>query len=207
LAREKHPQGYDYNDEWNLLNEDKMDYKTPWYQQANDEYKYVSSRREKLLPYKQYLENMKIRFKKNQKIHKEEAKKYLMQYSSQNFIKQTRKYYVIDEFLNLPIGKYLISSLEKEGFNLVFNARKVEDNNAILYNKKLEKEIEISITHGISWCISYSAFVEYGVYENRRINCKDDKYKFDGCLIDDEIDYKIRVDKVIEKLLASSLLS
>lgn len=201
MARESHPKKYDYTDEWYLLNEESTN-KEPWtLRLTDDEYEYVFSRREKLLPYKKYLETLKKRLKKNKTRHQEDAKEYLMRYSSQNFIKQIYKYYFIDEFLNLKVGKYLISRLKEQGFVFVASASSLEDNRAVFYSKELEKEINIGILSGISWYISHSVLVEYEQFENCRIDCKNDKYDFDGCLIGKEIDHEIKVDNTIKKFI------
>lgn len=148
LARGIHPEGYGFEDEWYLQQDD--DVLERWTNQlADDEYAYITRRREELIPFTPYYQEQLKTLTANKKFHQEEVRKYFN--NSAKFIVPSFKYFTIGEFLQTPTGKNLISTLKAKNIVFKANARKAAKNEACFVDTLSGIELTLCVADGLYW--------------------------------------------------------
>jgi len=192
------PNGYTFEDEWIEMNEERVSSMPWWSNLCNEQYFYVSKKREEVLPYKTFYAEMIQRYETNKKKHRNEAIAYLSRFENAKLIESKYRYYFIQEFMNSEKGHYVESELKKHGFDRRESIGYHSSNQEAFYSKRFDMEIYFIIYDGIRWAFSYSSPNEYGM-----LTVKDVEADCHGlCLIDD-MDFKEKVDVGIGKLIVS----
>ena len=196
MALEISPDGYTFEDEWFVMNEERISSMPWWSNLCNEQYNYVSQRRDEILSYKAFYYEMMKRYETNRHIHQKEIKRYLSQYKQAKFIKPKYQYHFIREVMNTKLGHYVETELTKHGFLRQESMGCHRNNQEAFYSNILDIEIYFVIYDGIRWAFSYSIPDEYGMLTVNEIEADCSGL----CLIDDEKS-KEKVDEAIEKLL------
>jgi hypothetical protein len=198
LATKKHPLGYTFYDEWYDANEKRISTMPWWSNLCNELEVYETKKREALLPYKDFYDEMMQRYERNKIEHQKEAKNYLSKFKQSKFIKPTYKYYTIKEVMSMDLGKYVEQKLQEHGFVRQESFGCHRHNKEAFYSEDFNIEIYLSIYGGISWGFSYSSLNKFGL-----LTVKDMKAECEGlCLIEDQ-NYISHADQAVAKLLDS----
>jgi hypothetical protein len=198
MARKINLNGYTFSDEWYEINEERINSMPWWSNLCNEEYAYVSKKREEILPYKAFFDEMNKRYKINKEKHQKNSKEYLLQFEHTKSIEPQYRYHLIQDLMNSNKGYHVEAELRKHGFVRQESIGCHRNNQEAFYSEEINLEIYLTIYDGIRWAFSYSIPDEYSILVNKDIDADCDGL----CLIDDD-NFRKKINQTIENLVIS----